>query len=507
MPRITIPNDFEPRAYQKGLMGALDSGKRRAVAVWHRRAGKDLCLLHQEAKCALDGKPAVYWHFFPTFEQGRKAIWEHVDHRRGQRLMDWVFPGFSSPGSRSGGVVRRVDQSKMLVEFKNGSIWRLMGSDRTENVGAGPYGVGFSEYALCKPTAWDFVRPMLRENGGWAAFITTPRGANHAWDLYKMATTSRGWWHDLKTVHDTGLTYASTRDPDGPRIGPQEMIEEELAEGMLPELARQEYECDWSAANVGAIWGKLIEGLEREHGRWGEPWVADYDGIFTAWDLGHSDATAIWFFRHGRSGYEFVDYYEGQSLPFSHYLDILEEKASRHGYRYVRHFIPHDARARTLATGVSVLDLFLKWCGSFDSESKMGKVSIVPQLSLVDGLQAARWLLQQPGLRFHKACSTHHGLQALKEYRSDYNEDRKVFSTTPLHDWTSHAADAFRYAALSVKLSEGMRPREEGRGTLVQVPGARVEQVPLGPLAAPISGSMSLEQLWQARRDQLGRRR
>lgn len=438
---VHLPNDFTPRPYQARAWRYLDNGGKRAFTVWHRRAGKDIGAAHQTNKQAHQ-EVGMYWHFFPSFEQARRSIWEGFT-RDGKRILENVFPGFLNP-KRSGSVVKSVDKQQMFIELKCGSIWRLMGSDRTESVGAGPKGVVFSEFALCRPKTWDFVRPMLRESGGWAWFITTPRGRNHAWKLYNQATPGSGWYRDLQTVYDTGLRYSSNRGDA--LLSPDEMIAEERAEGMEEALIRQEYLCDWTAANVGAVWGDLIEALEKRGGL--EPFEIETDGVFTSWDLGFSDSTAVWFWRLRDGGVEVVDHYEASGKPLSHFFDEVEQR----GYRYVKHWLPHDARARTLASGVSILDQCIQRWGA-------SAVAIAPQLSLLDGIQAGRWLLQQPGTRIHPACED--GLEALRAYHYEYDEDRKSFGRKPQHDWSSHTADAWRYMALVVKHSDLMTRKPE----------------------------------------------
>lgn len=435
--QVTLPNGFTPRPYQARAMRYFDNGGRRAITIWHRRAGKDLTALHQTCKAAHEVK-GQYWHFFPSFAQGRRSIWEGFT-KDGRRIMELVFPGFLDP-SRAGSIVERKNDSQMMLELKCGSVWRLMGSDRTEAVGAGPQGVVFSEFALCRPGAWDFVRPMLRESGGWAWFISTPRGRNHCKKLFDAATPDTGWFRDVQTVHDTKLTYSSNRSDA--QLTADEMIEEERAEGMAPEMIRQEYGCDFSAANVGSIYGDLMEKLGvRSEATFEHP----LDGVFTTWDLGLSDSTAIWFWRLRSTGAEFVDFYENHGKPFSHYVDEVKAKP----YAYVTHWLPHDARARTLVTGTSVMETALEVFGS-------DKVQITPQLSLADGLQAGRWLLQQSDTRFHTRCGE--GVEALRQYHYAYDEDRKTFSRKPEHNWASHPADGYRYAGVVVKVSLLLMP-------------------------------------------------
>jgi phage terminase large subunit len=217
------------------------------------------------------------------------------------------------------------------------------------------------------------------------------------------------------------------------------MMAEEAEEGMEPSLVRQEYLCDFSASNAGAIYGDLMEALERRDG------LAEFDhptdGVFTAWDLGFTDATGIWFWRIRGGAAEVIDHYESHGKPLSHYCDIVDAKP----YRYVKHWLPHDARAKTLATGTSILEQVTGRWGA-------GAVAIGPSLSLLDGIQAGRWLLQQPEFRIHPRCTE--GIEALRAYHYEYDEDRKTFSRQPEHDWSSHTADAFRYLALVVRHTE-----------------------------------------------------
>ena len=341
----------------------------------------------------------------------------------------------------------------MIVELKCGSIWRLLGSDKVSLVGAGPVGVAFSEYAVAKPSAWEFIRPMLAENDGWAAFITTPRGHNHAKKLYDAAKApGSGWFADVKTLYDTRA------------YDPEATIAEARASGMPEGLIRQEFLCDWTAANVGAIWGDLVESIEKRGGI--DAFDHPADGVFTSWDLGFSDATAIWFWRIGERGIDVVDHYEAHGKPLSHFLDVLDEK----GYRYVKHWLPHDARAKSLQTGASIIEQVTKRIDA-------GQVAITPQLDLLDGIQAARWLLQQP-IRFHARCAQ--GIEALKAYHYGWDEDRRAFSTRPEHDWSSHTADAFRYVACAVRASDLL---------------TRGERIDPKPAARPLE-SFALDEIW-----------
>lgn len=463
---VVLPNNFVPRPYQARAMRYFDEGGKRAITVWHRRAGKDLAAGHQECKSAHRVK-GQYWHFFPTFEQGRRAIWDGFV-KGGERIIEQIFPGALDP-KRPGSIVARRNDQSMFLELKCGSVWRIMGTDRVESVGAGPQGVVFSEFALCRPRAWDFVRPMLRESGGWAWFQTTPRGRNHAHRLYKDATPETGWYRDLQTVRDTGLTYASNRGDR--QLTAEEMMQEERNEGMQEELIRQEYLCDFAAALLGSVYGSLIEQLDGD-ARTDVEFEHPNDGVHTSWDLGISDSTAIWFWRLRGTGAEVIDFYENHGQPISHYADVVEER----GYAYAQHWLPHDARARTLVTGTSVLEELVKLLGT--------NVQVGPALSLADGIQAGRWLLQQKDTRFHARCAD--GVEALRAYEYAYDEDAKTFSKKPLHNWASHPADAFRGGAIVRKIALSMAPPPP--------PG------PPKPIARPIDKSFTLDELHEANR-------
>jgi phage terminase large subunit len=441
---VELPNHFDARPYQRRPMAYFDGGGRRAITVWHRRGGKDLTGMHQLCKMAHQ-RVASYWHIFPTAEQGRKAIWTEFT-KDGERIMEQVFPRAIRKTPREW-----APQAEMVVELKCGSIYRVLGSDRIEVVGAGPAGVLFSEYSVAKPRTWDLIRPMLREKDGWAWFNFTPRGKNHAWKLLEMARGNPEWFVDVKTLYET-----RAYDPD-------RTIEEERASGMPEDLIAQEYLCDFSAANVGSFWGTQITQLERRGGVCAfEP--PGRDDVFTNWDLGKADDTAIWWWRPRPGGVDVLDHYASHGEEVAHYFDVLESRAERHGWRYRRHWLPHDARAKTLATRTSVLDQFM--------ERYPGRVAVVPDMLLLDGIASARRLLGSEGLRIHKRCSEAaspkdcDGLEALRAYHREWDDEKKCFREKPVHDWSSHTADSFRYLA-TVAETEGMaaagRAREEKR--------------------------------------------
>lgn len=220
---------------------------------------------------------------------------------------------------------------------------------------------------------------------------------------------------------------------------------ERLIAGKDAEWVDEYLRGEYPRADKGSVYGALIDALEKRGG------VTEFehpnDGIFATFDLGVSDATAIWFWRIGKDGVpDVVDWYEATGQGASHYFELLRSKP----YSYARIFLPHDARARTFQTGVSTVELFAK--------EFPGLVAIGPELSVEDGIGAARWLLEQ-GIRIHSRCAD--GVKRLKAYKFEWDEDRKVFKKTPLHDWTSHSADSWRYVSVQAKATELLMRKED----------------------------------------------
>ena len=223
---VTIPHDWTPRPHQRALFDQFGHGKtyRRGCAVWHRRAGKDSCALNLTAR-DMFRRVGTYWHLFPEQAQARRAIWNGID-RAGRRIIDQMLP----PAVRA-----RTSAQEMLIETVNGSIWQMAGSDNFDSlVGSNPVGVVFSEWALSHPDAWEYLRPILVENEGWALFIYTPRGRNHGHATYLRALEAETWFCEKLTVDDTGL------------ITPAQ-IEEERRAGMSDGKIGQEFYCSFDA--------------------------------------------------------------------------------------------------------------------------------------------------------------------------------------------------------------------------------------------------------------------
>jgi hypothetical protein len=436
--KIRLPhNGWRPRRHQMNAWRYLENGGRHAELIWHRRAGKDEICLHWAA-IAAHQRVASYWHMLPEAAQARKAIWEAMNPHTGIRRIDEAFPHELRATTR---------EQDMLIKFKCGSTWQVVGSDNFNSlVGSPPAGVVFSEWALAKPAARAMLQPIFLENKGWQLYITTPRGKNHAFNTYtaarKAMLAGRDVFAEIQTANDTGVI--SQEALDDALQGYIDDFGEEAGEAFF----RQEYLCDFDAAILGAIYGSEM----RKAFAAGRICNIDIDPrvpIETAWDLGRTDDTSIWFFQRVRGEKRFIDHFSGSGLDVADLAEALREK----GYRYGDHWLPHDARAKTLASnGKSVVE-------QLHALGIKGK--IVPQLSVQDGIQAARMMFQACWFDMDRCAA---GIESLRAYQRTWNADTKTFSQAPLHNWASHDADAFRMAAIAMREGDaGPKPPKKPR--------------------------------------------
>lgn len=416
---IILPaSNWQPRPYQRNLWGYLERGGTRAIAVWHRRAGKDEVCLHWAAMAA-HHRPATYWHMLPQAAQARRAIWDAVNPHTGLRRIDEAFPLALRETTRN---------NEMSIRFKSGSTWQVVGSDNYDSlVGSPPAGVVFSEWALADPQAWAYIRPILVENGGWALFIYTPRGRNHGKTFFENATKGDDWFAEKLPATVTGV------------FSPRQLINEEreYIQDFGPNDGkaryRQEYLCDFEAAVSGSYYAHELQRAEDE-GRIRRVMWEPSQPVTTAWDIGFRDSTTIWFVQQIRDEVRVLDYIENSGVAVQWYVNELRSRP----YAYGEHLLPHDANVGQLTTGTSVKETL----------SSLGvQATIVPQQPVHDGINAARMLLPRCFFDEEKCAR---GLEVLRNYRREWDEKRKVFHDKPLHDWASHGADAFRYLAMGL---------------------------------------------------------
>lgn len=420
---ITIPYRFTPRAYQLPPLAALDSGIKRVVAVWHRRAGKEKTFLNYTIKAMFE-RVGTYFYIFPTYAQGKKAVWQGKDR-----------DGFPFLGHFPAEIIKAKHETEMRIEIVNGSAFQVVGSDKIDALmSTNPVGVVFAEYSLQNPAAWDFIRPILAENGGWAIFDYTPRGRNHGYALYEMARHNPAWFVQRLTVRDTGVLT-------------EEHIDAERREGVDEELIQQEYYCSFEGVQQGAYYGKQLRDAKAE-GRLVKNLYDHGFPVETWWDIGVGDATAIWFTQTVGNQIHVVDYLEASGEGVSYFAKAIQEKP----YTYAAHHGPHDLQVREWGSGTDSAPVT-----RLESARRLGIVfRIVPKVPVDDGINAVRSVFSRCWFDEVKCAK---GLQALESYHKEYDERLKMFKSYPEHDWSSHGADAFRYFAVGHKVRvEKKRP-------------------------------------------------
>lgn len=423
---IVLPHrGWRPRPHQAKLWDYLQLGGKRAMAVWHRRAGKDEVCLHHTAIAAWE-RVGNYWYCLPEFAQNRKVIWAAVNPHTGRRRIDEAFPK---------DLRESTNEGEMFIRMRNGSTIQCIGSDTySSTVGASVAGIVYSEWALANPSAWAYHRPILEENNGWAAFITTPRGRNHAFSMFNHAQRSHEWFAQLLTIADTG-----------------QLTKEALAEALSEYQAlygrdvgsaqyRQEYFCDWTAAILGAFFALECADV-RSEGRIMPIDAADAP-VHRAWDLGMRDDMSIWFFQVSGPQILVLDHYATSGVGLEHFADEIEKRHKQHGWKHGTDFVPHDAKVKELGTGKTRVETM----------QQLGlRPQLVPWATFQDGINAARRTL--PLCVFHPRTEET-GFAALEQYRREWDDEKKAFRASDVHDWTAHPAAAFRYLSMGWRYAE-----------------------------------------------------
>lgn len=428
MANISLPNNWTPRPYQQDLWDYLSKGGKRAVTKWHRRSGKDDVFLHHAA-CAAHERVGNIWYMLPEYSQARKSMWDAINSHTGKRRIDEAFPQE---------IRKTTRENEMMIQFRNGSTFQLVGSDNFNSlVGSPPVGLVFSEYAISNPSAWGYLMPILEENGGWAGFNSTPRGKNHFKGMCDFAKNEPGWFFSSLNADQTEVFSAEQL------LNILRQLQSTHGEEYGMALFQQEYYVSFEAAMPGSIWGDCVGKLEA-NGKIGKvEHTAGYP-VFTASDLGFDDSTVFWFFQVIGDDIRIIDYYEDNFKDIEFYALMLLNKHEKDGYVYGTQWLPHDARPATLAGGgKSILQQFIDF--NDDHQRALGNFAIAPKLDVQEGIQAARATFPKCKIDIEK-CEI--GIDHLKAYRREFDEEDNVFSSTPKHDGASHAADGFRYLSL-----------------------------------------------------------
>ena len=411
---------WRPRDHQAPGWNYLLDGGKRLVEIDHRRAGKDEMALAW-ACVAMHNRVGSYWHLLPEQAQGRKAIWAAVDPHRGKRRIDLAFPE---------SIRRRTLDNEMFIELKNGSTWQVLGSDRYDSlVGTPPVGLVFSEFAIANPQAWAYLRPILLENNGWAVFITTPRGRNHLYKMFKFALEADNDWLAVMNKADetTVFTPAQLKEERREYVA---QYGKRLGEAMF----NQEYLCSFESAIPGAYYAEELNELERA-GRLCDVPFDDTLPVITAYDIGMNDATVrtVWQVAGSQIRLIDTDTYHGTGLA----EQIKDLKAKPYWYACRQHIYPFDINVQELGTGTTRRVVL----------NNLGiRVSQAPKLGIMEGIDAFRRLI--PRLWIDKAnCGEL--IEVLKGYRAAWDADLQTLRQTPLHSFESNAADSCRYFAVT----------------------------------------------------------
>jgi hypothetical protein len=406
--RIVIP--YTPR---QQLLPYHNRKERWSKIVAHRRLGKTVGCVNDLIKWALttstvgrDAAPPRFSYIAPTYTQAKDVAWSYLKY-------------YSSPIP---GIEAR--ESDLTIIYPNRAIVKLYGADNYERM-RGIYndGVVVDEPAQIDPRAWpEVIRPTLSDHNGWATFIGTPQGRD--W-FYKIDRAENGdllpdWFRLTLKASETGI------------ILPAEL--ESLKTGLSEEQYAQEFECSFEAAVIGAYYGKLMNAAEQDKRITGVPYEPTAP-VYTAWDLGIRDATAIWFAQIVGREIRLIDYYEATGADLGHYVREIQSRS----YLYAGHFVPHDAQAKELGTGKSRLEVL--------ESLRLKNLTIAPMHRVEDGINAVRTILPRSWFDSRKCAR---GVDALKLYRAEYDDKLEALKPRPVHDWTSHAADAFRYLAMTI---------------------------------------------------------
>jgi phage terminase large subunit len=426
--KIRLPFKFTPRPYQVPFFKAMDSGYKRAICVWHRRAGKDKAFANYVSKMMMQ-RVGAYYYVYPTYQQGKKALWENYD-KDGFRFIDH-FPN---------ALRYRTDNGEMIIQFIHpterdpetgkpmpGSIFRIVGSDNIDSiVGTNPVGVVFSEYSLQDPRAWDFMRPILAENGGWAIFNFTPRGKNHGWQLLQSARKHLDrWFVSVLTVDDTKAV-----DPEVLAIEKEELFEKTGTDDHF----MQEYYVSFEASVQGAYFGKQMADADKGKRITKVPWEPTIT-VDTFWDLGVNDTTSIWFIQTVGREIRVIDYLETNGEGIGYFAKELRSKP----YTYGTHYWPHDGDVQELGTGVTRRET--------GESLGINPITIVPRVQRKeDSIDAARVII--PRCYFDEE-KTARGIDSLRSYEKEFDEKNHVYKNHPLHNWASNGADAFQQFAMA----------------------------------------------------------
>ena len=417
--RVVIP--YRPR---KAFMPFHNRTQRWACLVAHRRAGKTVAAVNDIIRAAVtyQGQRGLFGYVAPYRSQAKAVAWQY-------------FLEFAAP------VTESKNEQELTITLFNGSQIRLFGADNADAMrGLGFDGLYLDEYGDFRPSVFgNVLRPSLSDKTGWCVFGGTPKGRNQFWDIYETATRLPSEWFLLRLpATSSGILPATELAAARAQLAEDQYL--------------QEYECSFEAAILGAFFGKEMREAEQQ----GRICQVPYDPnlpVYSSWDLGYRDDTAIWFYQIGRGEIRVIDFHAVSGADIYDIAETVTQKP----YRYAKHYLPHDARAKSLQTGKSIIE-------QLATHLDVAKLAVVPDIGVQSGIQAVRMILPRVWFDGEKCRE---GIEALRQYQREYDEDKKAYRQSPRHDWTSHPSDAFRMLAVSYAEQADKTPTLEPKPLIV----------------------------------------
>ena len=419
-----VLDKFQLRWYQEEVFDAIENGEsKRVLYIASRRCGKDVLGWNLAIRQCIR-KVCLVYYVLPTYAQARKAVFDAITID-GMKFLDFLPPQ----------LVESINQAEQKIRFKNGSILQCIGGDTydTSLVGTNPYAIILSEYALMPPDIFSFIRPILAANGGWCMIVGTPRGKNHFWHLWKLALELPDWKvfvHKASDIHHI----------------PDDILEKERSE-MDEGTFLQEYECSFDRGISGSYYGTYLDQLKLKGQICNVAWEPGLL-VHTAWDIGVNDATTIIWFQVVGDGtiIRVIDCYSNNNLGLDHYAKVIQEKP----YRYGKHFAPHDIKVREWGGGAIT---------RYEKARQLGlEFTLLEQTTIIDGIENVWTHFGKMWIDQDKCRSL---INALENYRKEWNPDRNMYDNKPVKSWACHFADCFRYLCQSIhKTKKGLSSEE-----------------------------------------------
>ena len=421
---ITLPQ-LQPRYYQVNCWKALDNGARNLLISWPRRYGKDVTTASILSKRAIQ-RVGSYYYLFPTRKWAERAIWNNIVTigDKSGHLLDLIFPPE---------IVSYKNNTDMKLGLINGSVVNFSGTDNLDFVGQGGYGYALSEFSLHKEEVTGFLAPILDEGDSWIIMNGTMRGKrNQLYRMYEANKHDPNWFCEWLTPEET-KRYCWVGDdmnlnPElenkiDPLTGMTYLnVQNRVDSKMISySLARQEYLNEAVADVANSVYGYEMVKIE-DNGQVRDISLPN-DPVYTFWDLGMDDPTAIVFAKIQPNKAFVIDYYENTGHDIKHYLDIINEKP----YKYAGHYMPHDAKKRNNTTGHNILD-YCRTEFNFD-------IRPIPKTNSVrDDIEIVRRSLPETVFSLNTETLVDH----LKNYQWN------PVTGKILHNEHSHGADAIR---------------------------------------------------------------